>query len=1131
MAVARVGLDAGTGGQVGGGVGQRVLVHVCHQDGHAQLGAGHRHNPARHADDRQLARASDRQHEALGLGKYLVQVTIAVVLRDDGDRVVATLARARRKADHAGAPARSVGSLRVGRKRRQAPEDQGQRVAVGIGRFDRDLQHRAAIHKSVGDVLDLGRAVGIADDDGQGDLAAQRCAGAVAVVGGLDADVIGAGLGVAGRPDDLQRLGIEARTLGQARDGVADAGRRAFAAAGGAAGVQPDLGLEARVVGVDGEHADAQGLAFQQAPGLHGIKHRRAIGVAHIEVQRPLHGRSGAAAIGGGVGGRQRQGQREQACLGKARCPAEPAGVSVQGGPAGQPRRAPAQRDGAAVCLSQASGHKPWQLQAEAVALAQHLGVQRREDGRGIALGDGDVEAALHLVFTVARDHRDVLVDPGLGVSRRPAQQAAGGVEHGARRQVAKQHGDRVAIGVGGQQGQLQAAALREFNILLGIEHGQVVGPAHVEREAAQGHAAPAVDHAHQQFAVRTIRRLGRPAQDGFVAVAGGAAFHQWVLGEREARRAADDFPEEQTAIAVLRAELGRPGAADGGRRQCGGAEIQAVVVSDEAKLRRGVVIGHGVKAMAELELDPLAGARRGAEVAGRAHRDGLRGQGLAGLEHAALQGRAEIQQPQLGLWPRALRGPGDAVTEVTARVEQQHQRATQVVDADIGDAHVVADDTGAAVSAGVTEGQAHELADVAHCREHQAVRPCQRHLHGAAQGAGKFQTPAAGGQIGQGQDRALAGAIPAHTLGHKNQLAVRAGGDQAVVGGVEHRGRAGVVVCGRTRPHRLVEADRYLGQRQGHERSVADAGADNLGGFDGRNFVDTVGLRDQDAAISGRDDALAAGAAAGQLQGAARLQLDHPDGGGVGRFAGSVDGTLRGVGAGQQQPGQAGAGAAEGQAVNQAADPVLELGAAAQAPAHRETDDVGRRLGQGAVDSAAGPAHGPESAVRPEGQIADAGVGEVPPAVRLGIEALDPVAGRDIDQAGARLDRQCMGQRVAAGCLVARDDGAAAGVDQQQLGACHHPQLANGVERHVEHGGVEREQRRGRAAAFLGEAENLVALGAGAGQHRALGQLDHRQRTDIALAGGKAAGEATQLQRCQHRLQIGRLAWHDEAG
>ena len=745
-------------------------------------------------------------------------------------------------------------------------------------------------------------------------------------------------------------------------------------------------------------------------------------------------------------------------------------------------------------------------------------------------------------MLAVAGLDGDAVVGTGLVVGRRPAQHAAGRVVTRAGRQLPQHHGDRVAIGIGRQDRQRQRCAFGQRDRLDRVDLGQVVGAGHGQRQALDGQAAAAVDHPHQHLGVGTVGGLRRPAQRGAVGVAGGTTLDQRGLLQHQAGRGLQQLPEEQRAIGVQRLQRGRPGLAGGGRRQRQGLVGAG---THHGQLRRCVVEGHGIQPVAQVGLDDGPVGAAGAKAVGRDHADGLGRQRGAGAQHAAggCQRGVQVDQPQVLLVAATLHGAVDAVGEVAARVQQQQHRATQVVAADAGDAHVVAQRTGQAVGAGVGECEPEHLAQVSHGGEGHAVGLGQAHLGRAAHRVRHLQAPTAGRQVGQREDGRLCAGIPAHRQRLQTAHTVAAAADQAVVRRVQHAGRilgvSGRRTALRTRPHGLVEADCQLCQRQRHQRTVADAGGQHLGCLDGRDLVDAGGLRHQDAAIGRGEQAFAARATGGQLQRAAALQLDHPHHAAM-RHGGrrtAAHRALRQVGAGKQQPGQRRARRAEGNAVDQAGEAVFHLGAALGAAAHREADDLGRRIGRGTGDVAAGPAHAPQPAIRAEGEITHAGAGELAPQVASGaaighrrVEDRHTVAGGHVDQATGGIDGQCMRQRIVARAAPAVDHRTAAGVHAQQLGAGHHPQLADGVERHVEHGRIQGEQRRGRAPALGGEAVDLVARRAGAGQHRAVHQLHQRQRTDVAGAAGKPAAEGTHLHRRQHAAQIGRLGRGHEA-
>ena len=94
-----------------------------------------------------------------------------------------------------------------------------------------------------------------------------------------------------------------------------------------------------------------------------------------------------------------------------------------------------------------------------------------------------------------------------------------------------------------------------------------------------------------------------------------------------------------------------------------------------------------------------------------------------------------------------------------------------------------------------------------------------------------------------------------------------------------------------------------------------------------------------------------------------------------------------------------------------------------------------------------------------------------------IGVEHLDAAAVGDIDVARARLDRQRMRQRLAAGALQPAQHGAAVGVHLQEFIASHHPQLAQTVDGHVQHRGIQGEERCRTVAAILGVVVDGVAF------------------------------------------------------
>ena len=1125
-AVLRIAHQPGAGRQPVGAEAERVLVAVADADRDAQFLADHSHHLRRQRELRWHRQAAHADNEALRLRLNLVDVAVAVVLRGDAEGVVAALAGGRCEVDRALA----VAALNVAGKRRQAGDRQRDRVAVGIGGADRDVQRHAGIDEGIGDVADGRRPVGVAHHDGQRDLAGQRHARVVAGIGGGDSDVVGAGLAVARGPDQFQRIGVEAGAVGQAADLVADRRRGARRVGELAGRGETELGLEGRIVGVEGEDADPQRLAFEHVPGLRRIEHRRAVGVQHLEghVDPRLRDHR-CRTVGRPEGGRKRHRHDVVAGLRVAGCPGDPAGVGVQRGAQRQPARRITQADRAAVGLREAARDLPVQLQAEAVAFTQRLRGHRQQQRLGVALHHMHVEAPQNRRLGVAGQHRDVAVVAGLVVAWRPAQQAGGGIEARARRQVAHHDGDDVAVFVAGGQCHVQGIAFGQRDVADRAQQRRMIAAGDRDAEGFHRHAAAAVDQPDHRGGVGQRIGTRRPVQLRRLRVAAVVENLHGPRRQHQTRRALHDLPEELGAVDVAGLQGRHIGLADlrGRQRHAGG--VQRIGV---AQGRRCVLVGHRIHAVPEVELHQAVGAGA-VEGRQRPHRDRLIGQRGAHRELAARsqQRRIEVDHPQVGLVAgQALRAVDD-IREVASRIEQQHQRPVQIVDTQVGDGHVVADGAGGHVGPRVAECQPQLRAQVEHRGEGGGVVACQGHQGGAEQLVRDLQLPHAGSEARQAQDRRVRHRVPGDAGRMQGQGGLVSTGHQRVIGGVQHRTGRVVVVARQAQPHRLVELHGYLVQGQRQQGAVGHRGGQNQRRLERRQLVDVRRLTDQHAAIAGRQNGLPARAAAGQLQAPVCLQLDRPDAARVRQRRGAAVGChrpLRDRGGDQQQACHRRAGLAECEAQHDAGHAVFDLGAALGAAAHREADDVGGAARRAGVDVAAGPAHRPQAAVGAEGEIAHALVGEMRPRAAGRVENLDAIARRHVQQATRRIDRQRMRQRVAGLALVAFEHRAAAGIDQQQFGAGHDPELALAVQRHVEHRTVEFEQGSGAAATIAGEVEDLVAQAAGTGEHAAVGQLDHRLHADVGLAGAEAARKSAQGQRGQHRLQVTGLRARD---
>ena len=219
----------GPDGQSGGAVAEGVLVHITNVNSHRKHLAHHGHHLAGRGNSRRFGWAGDRDDEGLGLGQHLVDVAVAIVLAHDRDVVVTTVSIAGGEANHTGYSARHCRRiLGIGGKAGQTRDGKLDGVAVGVYYADRDFKHRAFGDKGVVDISNIGGTVGIADHDGQGDLADCGRACAVAVIGGGNGDRVGASLGITGSPNNLQSVGIKAGALRQAGNLVRHGGGRGF---------------------------------------------------------------------------------------------------------------------------------------------------------------------------------------------------------------------------------------------------------------------------------------------------------------------------------------------------------------------------------------------------------------------------------------------------------------------------------------------------------------------------------------------------------------------------------------------------------------------------------------------------------------------------------------------------------------------------------------------------------------------------------------------------------------------------------------------------------------------------------------------------------------------------------------
>ena len=164
------------------------------------------------------------------------------------------------------------------------------------------------------------------------------------------------------------------------------------------------------------------------------------------------------------------------------------------------------------------------------------------------------------------------------------------------------------------------------------------------------------------------------------------------------------------------------------------------------------------------------------------------------------------------------------------------------------------------------------------------------------------------------------------------------------------------------------------------------------------------------------------------------------------------------------------------------------------------------------------GPGRRPQRAVRSEGQAAHADVAVLAEGIGGGVEDVDAVAGRHIDQPRARLDGQGLGDAVA----ELPKDGARRGVQLQQRSAAGRgPDVPRGIHGQIVNRIRQRRQGRAGLAAGAGEQEELVAVRAAAGQHRTVRQDQDRHGADVRFALADAGGEGLAGERLQHRLEL----------
>ena len=283
--------------------------------------------------------------------------------------------------------------------------------------------------------------------------------------------------------------------------------------------------------------------------------------------------RAGDLPVQGGEGGDELHWDGVGSMLGVAGRPFEPAGLGVQGRAAGEPGGGPGERDRRAVGLGESARDAAGKLQAVALAFAQGLRGDGEQDGLRSALFDDEGKRSGDLRLAVADDDRDVLVNTGLVVARRPGEKSRAGVEDGAGREIADREGQAVAVGVGGEDRQREALAFGEGDLSQIGDHREVVAARDGEREALDRHSAAVVGDAHDDLGLGGGVGVRRPGQDGALDVA--FAFSLFIRirfrlsgGERHPRRGLHELPVEARPVGIQGFESGAPGFPDRRRWQ-----------------------------------------------------------------------------------------------------------------------------------------------------------------------------------------------------------------------------------------------------------------------------------------------------------------------------------------------------------------------------------------------------------------------------------------------------------------------------------------------------------------------------------------------------------------------------------
>ena len=350
-----------------------------------------------------------------------------------------------------------------------------------------------------------------------------------------------------------------------------------------------------------GQHGDGHRLPrHRREAGRERNRHRRAHG--------QLCGAQGQAALDGGLAVAEADDHQVVAGLARARCPGEVAGDRIQRGAFGQATGGKAQR---LVAVGVGADDRETQGFAQ-----RGLVVGEHRHGRAVDIGHRHLHRQGVFQATRVGGREAQRVVAGLVKTGRPLEQAAGLVEKRAGRQRAHRGvDDRVAVGVGAHQGELQQPVFLAADTRDAGEQGRAVGLGNGDRE---GVAA----------AGRAIRRGDRDAAVATgVEVAGGPGQAPGHRVEPGAGRQVGGAVDQGIAVGIAGGQVDRQGGALGHR-----------LVAHRQQQRCGVAGAHPQRDRALVGVAGRIGDREGDGVQAQIARTGCPQEDRAAVQHARCQ-------------------------------------------------------------------------------------------------------------------------------------------------------------------------------------------------------------------------------------------------------------------------------------------------------------------------------------------------------------------------------------------------------------------------------------------------------------------------------------------------------------